>query len=57
MLKMSFRSRRWSSGLRWQFRHHSMVIGSAFHVIGIWSIRPWQLAQPTPFWTWMLWLK
>ena len=29
----------------------------AFQVIGIWSTWPWQLAQPTPFCTWMPWLK
>ena len=49
MLKMSLWSRRWRSGCRWQSRHHSMVIGSSFHVSGIWSTRPWHDTQPTPF--------
>ena len=33
MLKTSRFSRRWRSGCRWQSRHHSMVIGSSFHMM------------------------
>ena len=42
----------WAAGAardaRWQSRHHSMVIGSSFHVSGIWSTRPWQRHAADP---------
>ena len=34
-----------------------MVSDAALWVRGIWSTRPWQLEQPTPFAIWMLWSK
>ena len=46
-----------SSGWRWQSRHHSIVSGCSFQASGMWLTRPWHSVQPTPFWTWMPWLK
>jgi len=31
-----------------------MVSGAAWRISGIWSTRPWQVEQPTPFVTWTL---
>ena len=45
------------AGFRWHSRHQPMLSGSACATTAIWSMRPWQLAQPTPAAKWTLWLK
>ena len=34
-----------------------MVSGAAWRISGMVSTGPWQLVQPTPLATWMLWSK
>src|SRR5574340_1637821 len=57
MLKTSARGRRYFSGARWQLRHHSICRLLAAYIRGMRSTGPWQVAQPTPLLTWMLWSK
>ena len=56
-LNTSSFGRTYFSGLRWQRRHHSICSDSCCHMSGIWSTWPWQVVQPTPLFTWALWLK
>src|SRR3989338_4235505 len=57
MSKTASRGRTYFSGWRWQSRHHSICRELVGQVSGIWSMRPWQVEQPMPLATWMLWLK
>src|SRR5688500_17547006 len=57
MLNTSSRGLTYFAGSRWQSRHHDMKSVDSWYTSGIVSTRPWHVAQPTPCFTWMLWLK
>ena len=57
MLNTSDFGRRFSSGLRWQWMHHSMSRVFDWNVRFILSIRPWHDSHPTPLAMWIEWLK
>ena len=57
MLKTWSFGRMYLSGFRWQLRHQLICRLFSWYMSGIRSTGPWQVAQPTPLATWMLWLK